>query len=88
MTRKDALAKMLANVYAEQTKYKFEEAIYNAGFMAAVELLIPLAEAIDDHVECEPGMRGNECVSLGGADGLRQALADLDTKLNLKGDEK
>lgn len=35
-----------------------------------------LAEAIREHIECEPGMYGNECVGLGGADGLRTALAE------------
>lgn len=37
-----------------------------------------LAEAIREHVECEPGMYGNECVGLGGADGLCEALAEFE----------
>ncbi len=31
--------------------------------------------AIEEHIECIPGMYANECVGLGGADGLKEVLA-------------
>jgi hypothetical protein len=49
------------------------------GFTAASDILLPvvsaLMKAIEEHVECDPGMYGNECVGLGGADELKEALA-------------
>lgn len=55
---------------------------FKAGFSAAVaimerERVKPLRDAIVEHVECEPGMYGNECVGLGGADGLKEALSQV-----------
>lgn len=50
----------------------------NARLRPVLLALIECVEAIQEHVECEPGMYGNECVSLGGADGLRLALARIE----------
>ncbi len=40
--------------------------------------------AIIEHVECEPGMYGNECVGYGGADGLKDSLAALARELGVE----
>jgi hypothetical protein len=43
--------------------------------------LARVVDAAEEHIECEPGMYANECVGLGGADGLQTALRELQQAL-------
>lgn len=66
----------LACVFANNGKLLTErdEAFFALG--AERERSARLVAAIREHIDCEPGMYANECVGLGGADGLREALAE------------
>lgn len=53
----------------------------NAYSVDVEQALARVVAAAEEHIECEPGMYANECVGLGGADGLKQALAALELAL-------
>jgi hypothetical protein len=58
----------------------------NARIRPLLDALLECAQSIQEHVECEPGMYANECIGLGGADGLCEALARLTAIAKERGD--
>lgn len=46
-----------------------------------IKALAKVVDAAEEHVECDPETIGNECVGLGGADGLIESLKELERAL-------
>lgn len=79
--RHKALRELGERLAAEDGRYAdtdhfFDYVQFNAGFAAAVEILLPMVEAVD--LFDKPG----------GISGIKHALTDLDKRLNNKGDRE